>query len=190
MRFKYTRPKQQPATPNPTLTSKIYRPMKFLPPTAPDTAVTRYSGFARLENYLDNTKQTIADNLSIICHKFHHNLTKQERESLHKLQRASQELTIKPADKNLGIVVMDTGHQWLHRTVSRTSDRQQHLWYSQEHVQEQLTHVLSNFKSQLTAPDKRLFKYLYELPRNLRTPHFYGIPKYISHIHVFFLFIP
>ena len=110
-RFRYTRPKQQPATPNPTLTSKLYRPMKFLPPTAPDTAVTRYSGFARLENYLDNTKQTIADNLSIICHKFHHNLTKQERESLHKLQRASQELTIKPADKNLGIVVMDTGHQ-------------------------------------------------------------------------------
>ena len=81
MRFKYTRPKQQPATPNPTLTSKIYRPMKFLPPTAPDTAVTRYSGFARLENYLDNTKQTIADNLSIICRKFHHNLTQQERKS-------------------------------------------------------------------------------------------------------------
>ena len=152
--------------------------MKFLPPTAPDTAVTRYSGFALLANYLDNTKQTIADNLSIICHKFHHNLTKQERESLHKLQRASQELTIKPADKNLSIVVMDTSDyiaQCLeHLTDSNTYKQAR---YSEEQIQEQLTHVLSNFKSQLTAHDKRLFKYLYELPRNPRTPRFYGIPK-------------
>ena len=137
--------------------------MKFLPPTAPDTAVTRYCGFARLENYLDNTKQTIADNLSIICRKFHHNLTQQERESLHKLQRASQELTIKPADKNLGIVVMDTS-DYIGQCLDHLTDSN---IYKQPRTISGCLSISTNYP-EIPAPRA-----------------FMGYQKYISHIHVF-----
>ena len=161
--------------------------MKFLPPTTPDTAVTRYSGFPRLENYLDNTKQSIADRLPSICHTHHCNLSKPEKESLHKLQRVTQELTIKPADKNLGIVVMDTD-DYVEKCLEHLADSTTYkpAKYSQEQVKKQLRHVVSNFQSQLMAYDKRLFKYLYEPPPRPRTPRFYGIPK----IHKSFTHLP
>ena len=177
-RSKYTKSKQPQATLSSTTTSILYRPMKFLPTTTPDTVVTRYSGFATLENYLDNTKQNIADMLPTICREQHHNLSKQERDSLYKLQRAKQELTIKPADKNLGIVLMDTCDyitQCLKHLTDKSTYRQTE--YSREHTQKQLAHVLSNFKPQLTAHSKRLFKYLYDPPPKPRMPRFYGIPK-------------
>ena len=52
----------------PTTTDTLYRRMKFLPPPTPNTHVAKYSGFATLEAYLDNTKQQIADNLPALYH--------------------------------------------------------------------------------------------------------------------------
>ena len=91
-----------------TTTAMLYRPMKFMPPITPDTAVTRYSGFASLEKYIDDTKQSIADKLPSICIIKNPNLLSTQKHSLKKLQKAAKELTIKPADKNLGIVLLDT----------------------------------------------------------------------------------
>ena len=83
--------------------------MKFLQPTKPDTSLTRYSGYANLEAYIDNTKQGIVvDNMLTINQPQPQNLSEVERASLNKLQQARQEITIKPADKNLGIVLLDT----------------------------------------------------------------------------------
>ena len=61
-----------------------------------------------------------------------------------------------------------------HLTDSNTYQRSS---YSSEHIEKQVKHVLLAFKSQLVSYDKRLFTFLYELPRNVRLPRFYGLPK-------------
>ena len=56
--------------------------MDFLPPPNPETYVSQYSSFATLENYIDNAKQRIADNLQQPCQTTYCNLTKQQQQSL------------------------------------------------------------------------------------------------------------
>ena len=186
-RAKYNKPKQPQPNPRSTVTSTLYRPMKFLPPANPDTAITRYSGFPELENYIDNTKQAIADAPLTVSATIHGNLSMHEKYALYKLQKAKQSLTIKPADKNLGIVLMDT-EDYITQCQKHLADNStyQPTQYSADRIQEQLRHVLSNFKTQLTAHSKRLFQYLYNPPPKPRIPHFYGIPK----IHKTFVRLP
>ena len=153
--------------------------MNFLPTPNPETYVSQYSGFSTLENYIDNAKQRIADNLQQLCQTTNCNLTKQQQQSLKKLQRARQTVTIKPADKNLGIVLMNTDDYisqcLIHLTDTETYRLIQH--YPSEHITKQLSHILCAFKSQLESHDKRLYKYLREPPNHPRTPRFYGLPK-------------
>ena len=58
--------------------------------------------------------------------------------------------------------------------------------YPSNDIQRQLSKVLTNFKQQLDAFDKRLFKCLITTPNKIRTPRFYGIPK----IHKQFTHLP
>ena len=88
-------------------TSFIHRPMKFLPKTS-TTPIQYFSGIPRLDHYIDLTKNNLNDNLSELLTKTESNLTKKARASIKSLKNNQQSLTIKPADKNLGIVLMNT----------------------------------------------------------------------------------
>ena len=92
----------------PTSTATIHRQMKFLPPTNPDTVVTRYSGLSKVENYIDNTKQSIVDNLTDTAKTSTSNFTAMQEVVIQKLKKVRHTGTIKPADKNLGAVLMNT----------------------------------------------------------------------------------
>ena len=48
----------------PTTTSYIYRAMNFLTKPNTETPLRRYIGVTQLENYIENTKQKIADHLT------------------------------------------------------------------------------------------------------------------------------
>ena len=176
---RYTKQKHQPP-PQQTTTSLLYRQMKFLPPPKPETYITQYSGFSGLENYIDNTKQNIADNLPALCSSNNKpNLSHVQQRSLNQLQKARQTVTIKPADKNLGIVLMNTD-DYIKQCMLHLTDKSTYRLaanYPSEQIQKQLTNILAAFKPQLETRDRWLYKFLKEPPRNPRTPVFYGIPK-------------
>ena len=92
----------------PCTTSHLYRHMKFLPKPKTETPLERYTGVGKLETYIEHTKQELADNLPQICRQEPSNLTPSQQTALTKLQHARDTLTIKPADKNLGVVLMNT----------------------------------------------------------------------------------
>ena len=93
--------------------------------------------------------------------------------ALNKLQKARQTLTIKPADKNLGIVLMNTDDYiqqcMVHLTDINTYRPTTH--YPTDQIHKLLSHTLIAFKPQIVN------KYLSENPRKPRTPLFYGILK-------------
>ena len=153
--------------------------MKFLPPPTQDTHISHYSGSATLETYIDNTKQQIADKLSALCHSNSPNLTKEQRTALKKLQTARQSVTIKPADKNLGLVLMDTD-DYVNQCLAHLTDKNTYRLakeYPKSDIQQSLTNVLTKFKKQLDNRDRRLFPFLLDKQKTTRTPRFYGIPK-------------
>ena len=100
------RPHQHPT--KPCTTSHLHRHMKFLPKPKTETPLERYTGAGKLETYTEHTKQELADNLPQICRQEPSNLTPSQQRALTKLQHARDTLTIKPVDKNLGVVLMNT----------------------------------------------------------------------------------
>ena len=81
--------------------------MKFIPPT--QTSTSSYnSGQIDIENYILNTKDIIDTKLPSITTPNKNNLSTQQQKLISKFKRSRQIITIKPADKNLGIVIMDT----------------------------------------------------------------------------------
>ena len=92
----------------PTSTATIHRQMKILPPTNPDTVVTRYLGLSKVENYINNTKQSIVNNLTDIAKTSTSNLTAMQKVAIQQLKKVLHTVTIKPADKNLGVVLINT----------------------------------------------------------------------------------
>ena len=186
-RVKHTKP-QTPEARHATVAAYLYRPMKFIPPTKPDTAITRFSGFPRLEIYIDNTKQRIADNLSTLTKSTKQNITKEEHQSLVKLQHARREITIKPADKNLGVVLLDT-NDYISQCLKVLTDSKTYRLtteYPTRTIQAQLGQVTASFKNQLTAFSKYLYTYISVPQPHPRIPKFYGIPK----VHKEFTHLP
>ena len=186
-RVKHTKP-QTPEARHATVAAYLYRPMKFIPPTKPDTAITRFSGFPRLETYMDNTKQRIADNLSTLTKSTKQNITKEEHQSLVKLQHARREITIKPADKNLGVVLLDT-NDYISQCLKVLTDSKTYRLtteYPTRTIQAQLSQVTASFKNQLTAFSKYLYTYISVPQPHPRIPKFYGIPK----VHKEFTHLP
>lgn len=108
-----------------------------------------------------------------------------EQASLHKLQVARQSIKIKPADKNLGVVFMDTDHH-VTQCMIHLSDTRLATKYPTEQIQRHLSNVILSFKHQLESYDKQLYKYLHQTPRNFRILRFYGLPK----IHKEFKHLP
>ena len=181
LRLKYkraqcTRQRQHHKTINPTTTSEVYRGLKFLLPPNIESPQQRYTGIAHLEKYIDDTKQQVADNLSTICDNTTTNLTRQQRITLANLKRKQQSLTIKPADKNLGIVLMNTD-DYIQQCMVQLSDTTTYRLATEYPTMElsvKLLNVITAFKRQLQSFNKRLYTYLASDPR---IPQFYGLPK-------------
>ena len=173
---------------NPTTTSKVYRTMKFLPPPSIETPQEYYTGIASLENYIDNTKELVANNLSTICQYTSRNLSQQQFTALHRLKKLRYTITVKPADKNLGIVVMNTD-DYLKQCMSQLSEETTYRSapdYPITEIERYLSRILLSFKSTLESYNKRLYKHLASIPRHTRIPQFYGILK----IHKNYLHLP
>ena len=135
----------------------LYRPMKFLPKPKVETP---------LETLEDNTKQMLADNLPTLCSNHPPNLTALQQNALTKHKSTRQTLTIKPADNNLGIVLMNYISQCLLHLTGPS--------YPKDNIQRELHNLIIAFKEQL---HKRLETYLSDGPQHPRIPQFYGIPK-------------
>ena len=124
MRIRHTNQAQHQHSQKTTTISYLYRSMKFLPKPKPETQLERYTDVGQLENYIERTKQQIADSLNALGDNGTPNLSRIQRTALSKLQRWRHTLTIKPADKNLGVVLMHTNDYitqcMLHLTDSTT----------------------------------------------------------------------
>ena len=103
------------------------------------------------------------------------NLSKKEEKAIQKL-RKNKQLVIKPADKNLGTVILnatDYVTQCLSHLSSDTYIRVTH--FHEQEIKRAIITVLDNFKSQL-SPHKELFQFLQPTTQH-SIPKFYGIPK-------------
>lgn len=72
--------------------------------------LAQYSNNRTLKDYIHNTKEALNEKLPEIhvCTPNKDNLTTFQRNTITKLKQTRTTITIKPADKNLGIVVMNT----------------------------------------------------------------------------------
>ena len=104
----YTATTNQPKSFPLTTTAKTYRPIKFIPKSTYPTITQQYSGRPKLVQYIETTKLHIDKLLPLLTAPTPPNLTKTEQKTIKTLIKSKSTLTIKPADKNLGIVIMDT----------------------------------------------------------------------------------
>ena len=181
-----------PTTPTTLDTSrhscKVYRKMKFLPNTSQQFASAQYSSNTALEDYIFNTKDILDEKLPTICTRYQDNLTTGQRQALEKLRRSRNTITIKPADKNLGVVVMDTDDyiaQCLdiltNKNIYRLSEA-----YPLTTIRKLTENIIAPFKEDLKKVNTHLYSYLTSQTHNNETPKFYGIPK----VHKKFTHLP
>ena len=161
--------------------------MKFIPKNT-TSSLAHYSGNITLENYIYNTKDVLERKLPSICTTREDNLTIQQRKILTKLQRTRNTITIKPADKNLGIVVMNTEDYLAQCTLLLRDDSTYRLAQSYPHatIKELVENTIAPFKELLRGVHTQLHNYLLPPTRTNQTPRFYGIPK----IHKTFNHLP
>lgn len=165
-----------------TTTDFIHRQMKFLPKT-PTSSIKFFSGIPRLDHYIELTKNNLNNKLPELLAKTEPNLTKKAKASIKSLKNNQQILTIKPADKNLGIVAMNTDDYLLQCTRLLTSKTTYRLAqsYPKEDISRQLTNTLVSFCSQLTNYNNKLYTFIQPKPNQTQIPKFYGIPKNLIH---------
>ena len=118
--------------------------------------------YTKLNTTLNITKRRINEQLPSIFKGKMHNVAITERKTiLKKLKQSRLEITIKPADKNLGIVIMNT-NDYIGQCMKLLSDvkvcRQTQL-YPHEQIKESLTNLLVNFKSELFHFNSQLYEY-------------------------------
>ena len=162
--------------------SQTYRPMKFLPKRTYTSPTSEYCTNARVETYIQNTKDILNENLPTLCNKTHHNLTTSQQRTVKKLKNVRHTITIKPADKNLGIVLLNT-EDYIERCMEHLMDtnvyRPAHSFPDAELTQ-LITNQLVAFRHILHSHSKPLYLFLQPTHKH-RTPQFYGIPKIHKH---------
>ena len=117
-----------------------------------------------------------------------HNLTVRQRKTIVRLKKKRHQITIKPADKNLGIVIMDTDDYLAqcvdtlkNHSIYRLADS-----YPHQRIQELIENIIAPFKETIRGYSKQLYQFLLPKPQNNQTPKMYGIPK----VHKTFTRIP
>ena len=128
-----------------------------------------------IENYLYETKITLAENLPQIYTNTK-NLTIQQQQSLRKLCQI-RNITIKPADKNLGIVILDT-EDYIDQIISHLSSDTYNMMnhFPTTTIKTSLENTIIAFKTKIFGHNKNLYNFL-QPKQNNRIPRFYGIPK-------------
>ena len=138
-----------------------------------------HSKNTHIENYIYNTKVTLSDNLKDLYNGNKKiNLTNPQQRALQKFKNLKQHITIKPEDKNLGIVLLDTD-DYLKQCTEQLADRniyciKQH--FPETEIKRLLTNTIIPFKQPIYSYSRELYKYLQPTTKH-RIPQFYGIPK-------------
>ena len=129
-----------------------------------------------LENFIEGTKCLVDKELKKALSKpTAPNITRKDHRAISRLRRSYQ-ITIKPADKNLGIVVLNSSDyvdQCLVHLSSDTYIRINHFPTNQ--IKQAIENTLICFKTHLT-PHKHLHDFLKSRHDHL-IPAFYGLPK-------------
>ena len=105
-----------------------------------------------------------------------------------KFKTIKDKIIIKPADKNLGIVLLDTD-DYIKECTTHLADTSTYRLanaYPKQEIIKLIQNVVISFKKHLHDYDKRLYNYLLTQPKNARQPQFYGLPK----IHKKFTKVP
>ncbi len=165
--------KQQCSTTNNLNTPFIFRKMKFL--TNSNTSTQPYTT-PIIENYIYNTKDDLDLQLPHIYNKNkQNNITTKESKAINRLKEQKQ-ITIKQADKNLGIVVLDTT-DYLDKCLTHLSSTTYQLVDAfPSSIKRDLENTIINFKPELIRYNQRLYKFLTPSEKH-RIPRFYGLPK-------------
>lgn len=114
---------------------------------------------------------------------FNTNVSKTDEFIIHKFKQIRNQVTIKPADKNLGIVLLNTD-DYITQCANHLSDTNTYRvadHYPRSDIRKQLMNTIISFKPQISRFNKRLFKFLLSEPDHSRIPQFYGIPKIHKH---------
>ena len=159
--------------------SFIYRRMKFLPKQKYITATQQFSGFHTLENYIDQTKTELEEKLPLIYPRTTPNLNKQARLAIKKFKQQQTSVTIKPADKNLGVVILDTD-DYIQQCTTLLSDKSTYRLvqgYPATDIQQRLQRTIIAYSTELKALHKNLPNFLLPSTNSTQPPNFYGIPK-------------
>jgi hypothetical protein len=134
-----------------------------------------YSNITPLENYIFNTKDKIDAQLKNIFYKSKNNFTTNELKAIKKIKNLPN-VTIKPADKNLGLAILNT-EDYINSCIQILKTPTYKLIHQ---FPTKLYNILQNtiisFKEDIYGYSKDLYNYL--LPKQQhRIPRFYGIPK-------------
>ena len=151
----------------------LFRKMKFL--TNHNTVNTQPYSIPNIETYIYNTKDDLALQLPKLFEIKHQNITHKESKSLKILNKTNQ-ITIKPADKNLGVVIMDTTDYLEQCLIHLSSETYQLLNSIPDSLHKDLENTVIKFKQEITRYNKLLYNYLLPHEKH-RTPRFYGLPK-------------
>ncbi len=128
-----------------------------------------------IENYIYQTKVDLANTLPQIF-TAPKNLSNKQYRSL-KILRQSRDITIKPADKNLGLVILNT-EDYIDQVITHLSSDTYNMveQFPTTLITKSLENTILKFKNELSGYSKHLYNYL--LPsNNHRIPRFYGLPK-------------
>lgn len=154
--------------------------MKFIPKKHQNFASAHYSGIHELEDYIYNTKELLDKKLPNITGKKNpDNVTIAQRKAIQSLKRSRNTITIKPADKNLGVVIMDTDDYIMQCTALLMDHNTYRLakTYPYSEIKDSLENIISTYKDKLRHIHKHLEHYLLPPMHSSQIPKFYGISK-------------
>ncbi len=138
--------------------------MKFLPTQHYTSPKEQYSGIPYVELYIENTKQTLDEQHLVICLNSNTNLPTSQYKALEKLRKAHTKITIKPADKHLGLVLMDTD-DYIAQCMAQLADTATYRptpEYPMKDIRRQLQNNVLKFSH---THNKQLHRFLAEGPR-------------------------
>lgn len=154
----------------------LFRKMNFLKSSNTHFQKQPYSTPA-IETYIDITKEEFLDNLSDITTAELYNLSKQEKKSLRRLKKMKN-IVFKPADKNLGVVVLNAKDYLEECLVHLSSATYSKIdSFPDTLLRRQLNNITQKFKSEIiNGHGHKLLSFL-SPQQTHRIPRFYGLPK-------------
>ena len=157
-------------------TMLLYREMKFLREISKESCSPPFFtvNVASIENFIENTKIKIDKQLTTATNKHKKNMSNKELKAINSLKKL--DIVIKPADKNLGIAVMDNSdyvNQCLLHLISDTYIKVDTFPTSE--IKRSIINLLVSFKNEL-VPHRKLYRFLHPNQKHM-IPSFYGLPK-------------